>query len=72
MPTYEYKCKQCEHHLEIVQSMLDDALITCPSCRRDDLQRLISKNVGISFKGEGFYVTDSTTKKTETKNASSD
>ncbi|MDA8039314.1 MAG: FmdB family transcriptional regulator, partial [Actinomycetota bacterium] len=26
MPTYEYACKQCGEHLEVVQSFKDDPL----------------------------------------------
>ena len=32
MPTYEYACKNCGEHLEVVQSFKDDALTTCPQC----------------------------------------
>jgi len=32
MPTYEYACRSCEEHLEVVQSFKDDALTTCPGC----------------------------------------
>ena len=32
MPTYEYACKSCGEHLEVVQSFKDDALTECPAC----------------------------------------
>src|SRR3954452_17588349 len=32
MPTYEYRCKDCGEHLEVVQSFTDDALTECPAC----------------------------------------
>ncbi|MBS3942341.1 MAG: zinc ribbon domain-containing protein, partial [Actinobacteria bacterium] len=32
MPTYEYACRDCGEHLEVVQSFKDDALTECPSC----------------------------------------
>ena len=70
MPTYEYKCKLCQHQLELVQSMLDEPKTECPVCNKPGLQRLISKNVGISFKGGGFYVTDSTKKGKQTTTSS--
>ena len=63
MPTYEYKCQSCGHELEAIQSMRDDALTLCPHCNKSSLRRLISRNVGISFKGSGFYVTDSSSSK---------
>src|SRR5581483_1085486 len=57
MPTYEYRCKQCGEHLEVVQSFKDDALTTCPNCGGD--LRKVFGNIGITFKGSGFYKTDS-------------
>ena len=32
MPTYEYRCKDCDHELEVVQSFTDAALTECPAC----------------------------------------
>jgi putative FmdB family regulatory protein len=57
MPTYEYRCKSCGEHLEVVQSFTDDALTECPSCAGD--LRKVFGSIGISFKGSGFYKTDS-------------
>ena len=57
MPTYEYRCKSCGHGFEIVQSFSDDALTTCPEC--EGPLRKVFGNVGITFKGSGFYKTDS-------------
>ena len=57
MPTYEYRCKACSQELEVVQSFTDDALTTCESCG-GQLRKLFG-NVGIAFKGSGFYKNDS-------------
>jgi putative FmdB family regulatory protein len=57
MPTYEYACRQCGEHLEVVQAFSDDALTTCPNCG-GDLKKVFG-NIGIVFKGSGFYKTDS-------------
>lgn len=57
MPTYEYACRQCGEHLEVVQSFRDDPLTTCPNCAGD--LRKVFHAIGISFKGSGFYRTDS-------------
>ncbi len=57
MPTYEYACRSCGEHLEVVQSFKDDPLTECPSCHGD--LRKVFGNIGISFKGSGFYKTDS-------------
>lgn len=57
MPTYAYQCKDCDHAFDIVQSFSEDSLTTCDQCSG----RLRKKfgNVGVSFKGSGFYRNDS-------------
>ena len=57
MPTYEYRCRKCAEHLEVVQSFKDDPLTECPNCGGD--LRKVFGNIGITFKGSGFYKTDS-------------
>ena len=57
MPTYEYACKTCCEHLEVVQSFKDNALTECPACGGP--LRKVFGNIGIAFKGSGFYKTDS-------------
>jgi putative FmdB family regulatory protein len=57
MPTYEYACKSCGEHLEVVQSFKDDPLTTCPAC--GGTLRKVFGSIGIAFKGSGFYKTDS-------------
>jgi putative FmdB family regulatory protein len=60
MPTYEYRCKDCGQHLEVVQAFTDDALTECPACQGE--LRKVFGNIGITFKGSGFYKTDSRSK----------
>src|SRR5690348_472424 len=70
MPTYEYRCKECGEPLEVVQSFTDDALTECPAC--GGTLRKVFGNVGIAFKGSGFYKTDSRgSKATATTSSSS-
>ncbi len=57
MPTYEYACKSCDEHIEVVQSFKDDPLTTCPNCGGE--LRKVFGAIGIAFKGSGFYRTDS-------------
>jgi putative FmdB family regulatory protein len=57
MPTYEYACKTCGEHLEVVQSFKDNALTDCPACGGP--LRKVFGNIGVAFKGSGFYKTDS-------------
>lgn len=57
MPTYQYRCPDCESQLEVVQKFTDDPLTECPSCG-GSLRKVFSA-VGVVFKGSGFYATDS-------------
>ncbi len=58
MPTYQYECEACGHHLEHYQSMTEAKLKKCPKCGKQKLTRLIGTGTGIIFKGSGFYETD--------------
>ena len=57
MPTYEYACRECGEHLEVVQKFTDDALTECPACHGS--LRKVFGTIGIAFKGSGFYKNDS-------------
>lgn len=57
MPTYEYACRSCGEHVEVVQSFRDDPLTTCPACGGS--LRKVFGSIGVVFKGSGFYKTDS-------------
>ena len=57
MPTYEYLCKSCGDRLEVQQRFTDEALTECPKC--EGPLRKVFGNVGIAFKGSGFYKNDS-------------
>jgi putative FmdB family regulatory protein len=57
LPTYEYRCESCDQNFDLVQSFHDDPLTACPTCGSP--VRKVFGNVGIVFKGSGFYKTDS-------------
>ncbi len=57
MPTYEYRCKKCDHEFEVFQSIKDAPKKTCPKCK-GRVERLIGAGAGLLFKGSGFYITD--------------
>lgn len=63
MPTYEYVCRECGQHLEVVQSFSDDPLDTCERC--GGALRKVFSAAGIIFKGSGYYVTDSRAARTK-------
>lgn len=80
MPTYQYACRNCEHQFEATQGFHEEALRVCPECEAEDLRKLFG-NVGVVFKGSGFYRTDSrsagktgasSASKSETKTTSND
>jgi putative FmdB family regulatory protein len=57
VPTYSYACTECGNRFDVVQAFSDDALTTCERCA-GRLRKLFN-SVGIVFKGNGFYRTDS-------------
>jgi putative FmdB family regulatory protein len=68
MPTYEYVCTSCDTPLEVVQSIHEPSLTDCPSCADGRLRKVFG-NVGVVFKGSGFYRTDSRGKSSATSPA---
>lgn len=57
MPTYDYRCNECDHEFEAFQKMSDEPLTECPECK-GSVKRLIGAGAGFLFKGSGFYITD--------------
>ncbi|MHB8509835.1 MAG: FmdB family zinc ribbon protein [Candidatus Dormibacteria bacterium] len=57
MPTYGYRCENNGHEFEIVQGISEPALTACSTCG-GPVSRIFYP-VGIVFKGQGFYKTDS-------------
>jgi len=57
VPTYSYRCSECETAFDIHQSFSDDSLTVCPSC--GGVLRKVFSAVGVSFSGSGFYRNDS-------------
>lgn len=56
MPTYSYVCTECGHRFDAQHSFADAALTECPAC--EGRLRKLFGNVGVVFKGPGFYRTD--------------
>ncbi len=57
MPTYTYRCRKCHLEFDTFQSIADEPLAECPSCK-GKLERVITGGAGLIFKGSGFYITD--------------
>jgi len=64
MPTYDYKCTNCNHTFEYFQPMSAEPLKECPNCK-GELKRIIGTGAGPIFKGSGFYQTDYKGKSTQ-------
>ncbi|MGQ0551045.1 MAG: FmdB family zinc ribbon protein [Armatimonadota bacterium] len=55
MPTYEYRCTQCQRVFDCIQGVGDPA----PACQKcGSPTRKVFSSVGLIFKGKGFYTTD--------------
>jgi len=65
MPTYDYKCTNCNYTFEYFQPMSAEPLKECPNCK-GELKRIIGSGAGPIFKGSGFYQTDYKGKSTQT------
>lgn len=59
MPTYTYKCKECDHQFDVVQRMTDDKLTECPECKKEELTKIITPGAsgGFQLKGKGWFKT---------------
>lgn len=69
MPTYSYRCTECDNAFDVKQSFSDATLTECPVC--GGALRKVFSPVGVTFNGGGFYRTDSrSTPKTEGSSSS--
>jgi putative FmdB family regulatory protein len=67
MPIYEYSCKKCGAHLEVMQKISDAPPVRHAKCG-GKLEKEWSRT-GFQFKGSGWYVTDYAGKKTDASEA---
>lgn len=56
MPLYPYRCTQCGHRFEKIQSFNSEPETECPKCG-GKLERMLTAP-GLQFKGAGWYVND--------------
>jgi putative FmdB family regulatory protein len=65
VPTYSYRCTECDTAFDIHQAFSDDTLSECPTC--GGKLRKVFSSIGVTFNGSGFYRNDSrsTTSSTE-------
>lgn len=70
MPLYEYRCKDCGHQFEKIQSFSAPDEKECPLCH-GPVERLLSAPA-IQFKGSGWYATDYASKSSKAMKASAE
>jgi putative FmdB family regulatory protein len=64
MPTYVYRCRECQHEFEVKQRITEEPLKACPRCDAP-VERVLFGN-GVIFKGDGYYTTDYVRQKSDT------
>jgi putative FmdB family regulatory protein len=57
VPTYSYRCTECDTAFDIQQAFTDHSLTVCPTCQ-GKLRKVFS-SIGVTFSGSGFYSNDS-------------
>ncbi|GAB4285347.1 MAG: hypothetical protein Kow0067_08070 [Coriobacteriia bacterium] len=56
MPTYDYRCRNCDATFEINRPIGDGSAVCCPECGGET--KRVFTPVGVVFKGSGFHNTD--------------
>jgi putative FmdB family regulatory protein len=69
VPLYAYRCTQCGHSFEKIQSFSDEPELVCPKCG-GVLERPLTAP-RLQFKGAGWYVNDYASKSSSAKGDSS-
>lgn len=69
MPTYDYKCLNCNSSFEVFQKINDEPIKSCPECG-GKVKKLIGAGLTPIFKGSGFYQTDYKSNSSESKKES--
>jgi putative FmdB family regulatory protein len=57
MPLFDFKCDSCGHIFEYELNR-GEKLPECPVCKSETRKYFGKSDIGIGFKGSGFYVTD--------------
>lgn len=65
MPIYEYSCRKCNAHIEVMQKVSDKPLARHAGCG-GRLEKEWSRT-GFQFKGSGWYVTDYAGRKSDSE-----
>jgi putative FmdB family regulatory protein len=69
LPLYPYRCTQCGHRFEKIQSFSAEPEKVCPKCG-GPVERILTAP-GLQFKGAGWYVNDYSSKSSSSASDSS-
>jgi putative FmdB family regulatory protein len=69
LPLYPYRCTQCGHRFEKIQSFSAEPVKVCPNCG-GAVERVLTAP-GLQFKGAGWYVNDYSSKSSSSSDSSS-
>jgi len=64
VPTYSYRCANCDFAFDQYQAFTDESLTVCPNCGQSQLRKVFN-SIGVSFTGSGFYRNDSRAEKSK-------
>jgi len=53
VPIYRFRCSKCNNEFKGTYKA-NETKVECPECKSNETERLISRNVGISYNGKGF------------------
>ena len=56
MPIYEFVCQACQKEFEKLVFRQDDLDVTCPECRSENVQKVMSASSIMAGKGLGACV----------------
>ena len=69
LPLYPYRCTNCGHRFEKIQSFSAEPEKVCPKCGKETLMRPLTAP-RFQFKGAGWYVNDYAPKSSESPSES--
>jgi putative FmdB family regulatory protein len=71
MPTYVYRCLECDKQFEEQAAFTDPPRTIC-NCEKAAPVKKVFTPVGVTFKGSGFYKTDSKSSSSASRTTSTD
>ncbi len=54
MPTYSYKCEECQHEFDAFQKISEEPIKECPECTDGKLNKVFKSAPNFSLSGGGW------------------